>query len=259
MCELFFFGRSQCKIEIDRSGTLGHFFEATTVMCAMFLCTYLLIVLCRSVFCYNIQLQYPLTDEERKRSRKHTRNLRLFTALQLSMAVFVILVSIYLSGHERFDFTNHPFIIIHTVIYRLALCWPFVAYPILQLLFSSNVHLSPLKCYTSIALSFTWMVDIYLQLDYRVLDTLGLGWTIITGAEIVTLLLQYAISAEYAILLDIGQNRLPQFDFSEYVTEENEYVNGGSENVNCGTTHVLPPSNLEFNDSVIEEEEPTDP
>uniref|UniRef100_A0A915L9U2 Uncharacterized protein n=1 Tax=Romanomermis culicivorax TaxID=13658 RepID=A0A915L9U2_ROMCU len=219
LCDLFYFVRYKCDKKVESFGVVSHFFEATVSFGCAALCAYLMVIFYRLTNMYRTILQYPLTDDEIMRVKGHSLGAKFFGLFQMVIGVAVFLVSIYGPTQDQYkSILYHPFILIHMLIYRVTLSVPFILNPLIQCfaLWSNDLHTKPLKALLAMAVSYVWTLDIFLQLDYRILSSMGVGWSIIVCLELVTLFVQFALAAECAVLMDIGQNRLPQFDFVEY-------------------------------------------
>ncbi|VDP09104.1 unnamed protein product [Soboliphyme baturini] len=204
MCQLFAFSnRTMCTKRVEQIGSACHFLEAFLAQIATVLSLCGVFLYARVCGLY----QMPnFSDLRLSASSAATRTtchkiLKPLYAVQMAIGLATCVVS--LSAEE--NFLMHPLLVTHNVIYRTTSAMVLVIFPVVQLALSNDLEKYPMKLIAVVAISIERMTHILTQLDYRNLTHLEIAWTVMTIAELITLLLQFALMNVAAVLFELGQ------------------------------------------------------
>lgn len=217
LCDLFFYTKFKCSARVERIGAVAHFMEASLAVTIMALALYGSMLFGRMLSFYALPQADQLTADEQHSKKRHTGFLRFSLSIQLALGIGAFGVCVFVDeGPLNHD---HPLFVIHGTIQRITFSLVLLLFPIVQLMLSSDLHKHPMKNIAQMGMSCIRMTDILMQVDYRNVANLGVGWTVLTAAELVSLFLHFANFTQCAILLDLGFNRLPNFEFVEETQE----------------------------------------
>ncbi|KFD48384.1 hypothetical protein M514_10736, partial [Trichuris suis] len=218
LCDLFFYGRHKCNYRVEHAGSILHFFEATLAIAVLLMSIYGSFLFGRLCSFYRIDAsasRVSMSAQEARRIGNCHRVVRGAAWAQIMIGILVYCVSV--GFRDNGPLHEHPLFVIHNTIHRTTLSFMLTIFPAAQLILSNVVHLSPMKALAIIGIACSRIIDILIQIDYRNLAYLGVGWAAMTAAEILTLFLQFTIMCACAVLFDFSINSYPQLELMDYI------------------------------------------
>ncbi|CDW55630.1 hypothetical protein TTRE_0000390301 [Trichuris trichiura] len=218
LCDLFFYGRHKCNYRVEHAGSILHFFEATLAIAVLLMSIYGSFLFGRLCSFYRIDAsgsRVSMSAQEVRRIGNCHRVVRGAAWAQIMIGILVYCVSV--GFRDNGPLHEHPLFVIHNTIHRTTLSFMLTIFPAAQLILSNVVHLSPMKALAIIGIACSRVIDILIQIDYRNLAYLGVGWAAMTAAEILTLFLQFTIMCACAVLFDFSINSYPQLELMDYI------------------------------------------
>lgn len=220
LCDLFFYSKFKCTARVERIGAVAHFMEASLAVTITALALYGSMLFGRLLSFYTLPQADQLTTDEQHCRKRRTGILRFSLVVQLALGLGAFFVCVFVNegalGHD------HPLFAIHGTIQRITFSLVLLLFPTVQLILSGDLHKYPMKNIAQLGISCIRMTDILMQVDYRNVANLGIGWTVLTAVELVSLFLHFSNFIQCAILLDLGFNRLPNFDFHEETVQQTD-------------------------------------
>lgn len=142
------YSQRKCKLTLERIGTVVHFFEAALAVAVALLCIYMLIILLRICRAHQLRLgQMSMNEMRIKTQAEQIIFVRALFVSKLSsayfqwLAVIILIIGLLvfiLSANMGSIFVDevtesqHPLLVIHSVIYRSCLSLSLIIYPALQ-------------------------------------------------------------------------------------------------------------------------------